>query len=79
MELLRGIAAIALGFTLEALGIWIATKIVIGELKKEFFTYREETAKWTEKERHRAEWEQWKQEREYEEFEQWRREKSGQQ
>ena len=64
---------IATGYSL--LMVWLAAKIIIGEIKKEIFTYNTETKQWTEKEQKQAEWERWKNEREYEEFEQWKRKK----
>lgn len=55
--------------------VWLSAKIVIKEIKKEFFTYNVEAEQWTTKDQHRAEWEQWKAQREFEEFEQWKRQK----
>lgn len=73
--MVEAILILAAWFGLQILIIKVGAKIVVQEIKQEFFTYNEEAEKWTAKEQHRAEWEQWKAQREYEEFEEWKRQK----
>lgn len=73
--IIEAIVILGIWFVLGIFFLKVAAKIVIEEIKEEFFTYNDEEPQWTAKDLHRMEWEQWKAQREYEEFEEWKRKK----
>lgn len=76
-EIIIEILKLIIEFSRFLLTAWITAKIVVHEMKKDFYSNieQEEYNQRTGKEQRRAEWEQWKAQREFEEFEQWKRQK----